>query len=45
MTMNLFLAIGIAVAVGAICLLIGYACRENVAGAKVAKAEDAGMEL
>lgn len=45
MTLNLWLAIGIAAVVGAVCLMIGYAYRKNVAEAKVAKAEDAVKKL
>lgn len=45
MTLNLWLAIVIAAVVGAVCLMIGYAYRKNVAEAKVAKAEDAVKKL
>jgi len=45
MTLNVWLAIGIAVVVGVVCLMIGYAYRKNVAEAKIAKAEDAVKKL
>lgn len=43
--MNVWLAIALIVAASAICLLIGYMYRKNVAEAKVAKAEDAVKKL
>ena len=43
--MNVWIAIALIVAASAICLLVGYMYRKNVAEAKVAKAEDAVKKL